>query len=206
MRHFSEYTLQQNESVENFGVWYSGYGLWDLHAREVLGKLRAALGYLRLLLACHRVSIKVRAMMIQTLSCICALYGSEVWNISQATTSFDMVAKDVIRSVMGLLHHEIASHILFTDIGLLPPSLLMDAAKQCYQKHLSSLQPARWCKQARMCHFYGHRLGQVQKVCGNFSHGLNISDIFVANYQQPVVRRVSCRPRCKLLRRRLCHR
>ena len=56
----------------------------------------------------------------------------------------------------------------------------------------------------RVCHCYGHRsvgrhstrvnwLGEVQKVCGDLSHALNKSDIYVAADQQSVVRRVSQR-------------
>jgi hypothetical protein len=199
------HTLSQVESFKYLGVWFSENGSWDLHASKALGKMRAALGYWRPLLACHSVPIRARAMMIQTLIYSCALFGSEVWSAAEATRNcFDVVAKDAIRSVMGLLRHEVASNVLFTDIGLLPPSLLMDAAKQCYHRHLLGLQPTRWCKHARVCHFYGHRLvgrpragvnwlGEVQKLCGELSHSLNISDIFVAADQQPVVRRVSQR-------------
>jgi hypothetical protein len=110
---------------------------------------------------------------------------------------------------MGLQCHEVASDILFADTGLLPPSLLMDAAKQCYNGRLVRLQPTRWCKQARVCHFYGHRrigrprvgvnwLADVQRLCGEVCHTLNISDIFTACEVQQAARRISQRSQAQL--------
>jgi hypothetical protein len=199
------HTLSQVESFKYLGVWFTENGSWELHATKALGKMRAALGYWRPLLACHRIPIKTRAMMMQTLIYSSGLYGSEVWSTSEATRQcFDVVAKDAIRTIMGLHRHEVASDVLFADIGILPPSLLMGAAKQCYHKHLFGLLPARWCKQAGVCHFYGHRLvgrpraganwqGEVQKLRRDICHDLNISDIFTATHDQKFARRVSQR-------------
>lgn len=199
------HTLSQVESFKYLGVWFSENGSWDLHASKALGKMKAALGYWRPLLACHRIPIRTRTMMMQTLIYSSGLYGSEVWSTPVATRQcFDVVAKDAIRTIMGLHRHEVASDVLFADIGILPPSMLMDAAKQCYHRHLFGLLPARWCKQAGVCHFYGHRQvgrpragtnwqGEVQKVRGDMCHDLNISDIFTAAHDQKSVRRVSQR-------------
>ena len=78
--------------------------------------------------------------MIQTLVYSAGLYGCEVWSATSAMRdSFDVVAKDAIRSVMGLQRCEASSNALFMDMGLLAPSLLMDAAKQCNFRHLDQL-------------------------------------------------------------------
>jgi hypothetical protein len=204
------HTLSQVESFKYLGVWFSENGSWDLHASKALAKMRSALGYWKPLLACHRLPIKIRVMMIQTFIYSSVLYGSEVWDTSEVNRRcFDVVAKDAIRAVMGLQCHEVASDILFTDTGLLPPSSLMDAAKLCYNKRLVRLQPTRWCKQARVCHFYGHRrlgrprvgvnwLADVQKLSGDICHTLNISDVFKACEAQQAARRVSQRSQAQL--------
>jgi hypothetical protein len=204
------HTLSQVESFKYLGVWFSEDGSWDLHASKALAKMRSALGYWKPLLACHRLPIKIRSMMIQTFIYSSLLYGSEVWDTSEVNRRcFDVVAKEAIRAVMGLQCHEVASDILFADTGLLPPSLLMDAAKQCFNRRLARLQPTRWCKQARACHFYGHRrLGRprvgvnwsadVQRLCGEICHTLNISDIFKACEAQQAARRVSQRSQANL--------
>ena len=199
------HALSQVQSYKYLGVWFTESGSWDLHASKALGKMRAALGYWRPLLACHRIPIKTRAMMIQTFIYSSVLFGSEVWSTSQVNRRcFDVVAKEAMRAVMGLQCAEVASEVLFTDLGLLPPSLLMDASKQCYDKHLSTLQGTRWCKLAKASRFPGHRAvgrpraganwqGEVQKFSADICHDLNISDIFKAPTKQQVARRISSR-------------
>ena len=60
-----------------------------------------------------------------------------MWNISQVMKNgLGVVAKDTVRSVLGLLRNEVASNVLFTDVRLLPPPLLMDAANQCYHMYV----------------------------------------------------------------------
>ena len=67
--------------------------------------------------------------MIQTLIYSSVLYGSEVWAATSAMReSFDVVAKDAIRSVMGLHRCEASSDALFADMGLLAPSTSVSPA------------------------------------------------------------------------------
>ena len=152
---------------------------------------------------------------------------SEVCNTSQVTrNSFDVVAKDAIRSVLGLLRRKVACNVLFAHIKLLPPSVVVDAPKQRYHRHVWSLQPERWSKLSRVCHFYGHGLvghhtagvnwlGQVRKFCGDLSHALNI---YLTSLWRPIRRRISGELHsvpeawqewaligCKLSRKMLCH-
>ena len=198
-------TLLQVQSYKYLGVWFSENRSWDLHASKALAKMRAALGYWRPLLCCHGIPIKIRAMMIQTFIYSSVLFGSEVWSALQVNRRcYDIVAKEAMRAVMGLRCSEVASDVLFADMGLLPPSLLMDANKQCYSLHLSNLQGTRWCKMAKARCFPGHRAvgrprvganwqREVQKFSEDICHDLNISDIFKAPISQLAVRRVSSR-------------
>jgi hypothetical protein len=198
-------TLSQVDTYKYLGVYFTENGSWDLHASKALGKMRAALGYWKPLLSCQRVPVRARAMMIQTLIYSSVLYGSEVWSATCATRkAYDVVAKEAIRSVMGLHRCEASSDALFADLGLLPPSLLIDAAKQCYLQHLNSLSGGRWCKAAVACRFGGTRsagrpqvganwLGEVQKCSRNICKDLNIADLSTPIGDQPPVRRVSNR-------------
>ena len=61
---------------------------------------------------------------------MCTLLQACVEHLTTNMKWFQLVAKDVIRSVMGWLSYEVAFDVPITDIGQLPPSLMMDAAKQ----------------------------------------------------------------------------
>jgi hypothetical protein len=197
--------LAQVDSYKYLGVWFTENGTWDLHATKALGKMRGALGFWKPLLSCKRLSVNARAMMIQTLVYSAGLYGSEVWSATSAVRdSFDVVAKDAIRSVMGLQRSEASSDALFLDMGLLAPSLLMDASKQCYLRHLDKLTNDRWCKTALACRFEGRRsagrprvganwLGEVHKCSQGICNDLNVAELSVPVGEQEPVRRVSGR-------------
>lgn len=59
-----------------------------------------------------------------------ALYASEVWDTKQAhKRSFDVIAKAASRSVLGVHRYDVSSDALFIDAVLIPPSVLLDAAK-----------------------------------------------------------------------------
>ena len=60
------HTLLQFQSYKYLCMWLSENGSWDLHASKALAKMRATLGYWRPLLSCHRIPIKIRAMMIHS--------------------------------------------------------------------------------------------------------------------------------------------
>jgi hypothetical protein len=120
--------------------------------------------------------------------------------------SYDIVAKDAIRSVLGLHRSEASSDALFADMGLLAPSLLIDAAKQCYLRHINSLSDQRWCKAAAACRFDGPRsagrprvganwLNEVQKCSQGICHDLNIAEMDTPIGEQEPVRRMSGRSR-----------
>ena len=197
--------LSQKDSYKYLGVWFTENGSWDLHASKALAKMRSALGYWEPLLSCNRLSVNARAMMIQTLVYSAGLYGCEVWSATSAMRdSFDVVAKDAIRSVMGLQRFEATSDALLMDLGLLAPSLLMDAAKQCYLRHLNVLADGRWCKAALTCRFDGQRaagrpraganwLGEVHKCSQGICTDLNVAELAIPIGEQEPVRRVSRR-------------
>jgi hypothetical protein len=197
--------LSQVDTYKYLGVWFTEDFTWELHASKALGKMRAALGYWKPLLSCQRLPLNARAMMVQTLIYSSGLYGCEVWAATSAMRdSFDVVAKDAIRSVMGLHRCEASSDALFSDMGLLAPSLLIDAAKQCYLRHLESLSDERWCKAAVACRFDGLRsagrprvgtnwLSDVQKCSQGICYDLNIAELSVPIGEQEPVRRMSRR-------------
>ena len=202
------HTLSQVDTYKYLGVWMTENGSWDLHASKALGKGRAALGYWKPLLSCHRLPLQARAMMVQTLIYSSFLYGSEVWAATRANRdSFDVVAKEAIRTVVGLKICETTSASLFADLGLLPPSLLIDAAKQCYLRHLTALDEGRWSKAAMSCNTPGPRacgrprvgtnwLVEVRNCSERICHDLNVADIAVPMDGQPPARRTSARFRC----------
>ena len=199
------HTLLQVQSYKYLGVWFSENGSWDLHASKALAKMRTALGYSRPLLSCHCILIKIRVMMIQPFIYSSVLFGNEVWSALQVNRRcFDVVAKEAIQAVMGLQCSEVASDVLFPDMGLLPPSRLMDANKQCCSQHLSNLQGTRWCKMAKASCFPGHRAAgrqrvganwqrEVQKFSEDICYNLNIPHIFKAPISKLAARRVSSR-------------
>jgi hypothetical protein len=197
--------LTQVESYKYLGVWFTEDGSWDLHTSKALSKMRSALGYWKPLLSCQRLSVNARAMMIQTLVYSAGLYGCEVWATTRAMRdSFDVVAKDAIRAVMGLRWCETTSDALFMDMGLLAPSLVMDASKQCYLRHLEKLSEDRWCKTALTCRFEGVRapgrpraganwLGEVHKRSHGICIDLNVAELAAPIENQRPVRRMSGR-------------
>ena len=98
------------------------------------------------------------------------------------------MAMDAICSLKGLLRH--ALPLMFAPVTSLFADGCDVIVRYCHQ-HLSSSQAARRCKEARVCHFCGHRsvwrpragvnwLEQIRKFCGELSHALNSSDIFLA--------------------------
>jgi hypothetical protein len=201
------HTLSQVDSYKYLGVWFTENGAWDLHASKALAKMRSALGYWKPLLSCQRLPLNARAMMIQTLIYSSVLYGSEVWAAtSRMRDAIDVVAKDAIRSIMSLHRCEASSDALFSDMGLLAPSLLIDAAKQCYLRHLDSLPDERWCKAAMACRFLRSRsagrprvgtnwLSEVHKCSQGICRDLNVAELSVPIGEQEPVRRVSNRSR-----------
>jgi exonuclease III len=197
--------LTQVSDIKYLGVWFSENGSWDKHVATSLAKMKKSLGFWRPLLGCHGVQTKVRLMMLYTFIYSTALYGSEVWNATKARLgAFDVVVKSAIRCVMGLRRNEVGSDALLMDTGLIPPSVVLMANKLCYQRHLLSLDPTRWCAIAQTCKFAGVRTagrpraganwgGEVRNFTAVVSHDLNVGDLFRTANDQNLTRRVSTR-------------
>ena len=197
--------ITQVESIKYLGVWFTENGSWDLHVQKSLAKMKSALGYWRPLLRCHRLSTKIRVLMLQTFIYNAALYGSEVWSGTQnMLTAFDVIVKSALRSVLGLRRMEVGSDALFIESGLTPPSRIIMVNKLCYHSHVLSLDTSRWSKLALTCSFDGVRtagrpragvnwVGEVQSFTENVCHALNIPDLFQRAADQSPVRRVSTR-------------
>jgi hypothetical protein len=167
--------------------------------------MKSALGYWRPLLRCHRLSAKIRVLMLQTFIYNAALYGSEVWSGTQSKLkAFDVVVKSALRSVLGLRRMEVSSDALFIESGLTPPSRIIMVNKLCYHSHVLSLDTNRWCRLALTCSFDGVRsagrpraganwVGEVKSFTEEVCHALNIPDLFQRAADQTPVRRVSTR-------------
>jgi hypothetical protein len=77
------------------------------------------------------------------------------------------VVKKALRSILALHPRDCSSDVLYGDTGLLPPGVLIDAAKLCCQ----NMEAGRWPKEALRFSFEGSRGVGRPKVgtdwCGN---------------------------------------
>jgi hypothetical protein len=62
------------------------------------------------------------------------MYGAEVWDTTKAVKDkMSAVVKKALRSILALHPRDCSSDVLYGDTGLLPPGVLIDAAKLCWQ-------------------------------------------------------------------------
>jgi hypothetical protein len=92
-------------------------------------------------------------------------HGAEVWDTTKAV-------KDKMSAVVkkALQHsspasRDCSSDVLYGDTGLLPPGVLIDAAKLCWQ-HRQNMEAGRWPKEALRFSFEGSRGVGRPKVHG----------------------------------------
>jgi hypothetical protein len=163
---------------------------------KALAKMQAAYGYWRPLLSCSSLPTKVRLLMVQTFIYSAVMYGAEVWDTTKAVKDkMSAVVKKALRSILAA-SRDCSSDVLYGDTGLLPPGVLIDAAKLCWQ-HRS---PCGWpmAQEALRFSFEGSRGVGRPKVgtdwCGNvksieqIQHTLNIAKVTAqARVNQPCV-------------------
>jgi hypothetical protein len=99
---------------------------------KALAKMQAAYGYWRPL-SCSSLPTKVRLLMVQTFIYSAVMYGAEVWDTTKAVKDkMSAVVKKALRSILALHPRDCSSDVLYGDTGLLPPGVLIDAAKLCW--------------------------------------------------------------------------
>jgi hypothetical protein len=95
-------------------------------------KMQPIYGYWRPLLSCSSLPTKVRLLMVQTF-----IYSAVMWRGSVDTTKAvkqDVSGRKALRSILALHPRDCSSDVLYGDTGLLPPGVLIDAAKLCWQQ------------------------------------------------------------------------
>jgi hypothetical protein len=69
------------------------------------------------------------------------------WDTTKAVKDkMSAVVKKALRSILAL--HPEFSDVLYGDTGLLPPGVLIDAAKLCWQHRCQNMEAGRWPKEA----------------------------------------------------------
>jgi hypothetical protein len=97
-----------------------------------------------------------------------------------------------------------SSDVLYGDTGLLPPGVLIDAAKLCWQHRCQNMEAGRWPKEALRFSFEGSRgvgrpkvgtdwCGNVKSITEQIQHTLNIAKVTAQAKGQPALRRVAPR-------------
>jgi hypothetical protein len=99
------------------------------------------------------------------------LFRGHVWRGSVDTTKavkdkMSAVVKKALRSILALHPRDCSSDVLYGDTGLLPPGVLIDAAKLCWQHRCQNMEAGRWPKEALRFSFEGSRGVGRPKVVG----------------------------------------
>jgi exonuclease III len=197
--------IDQVSTYKYLGVVYQEDGSWVAHAQKALAKMQAAYGYWRPLLACSSLPTKVRLLMVQTFIYSAVMYGAEVWDTTKAVKDkMSAVVKKALRSILALHPRDCSSDVLYGDTGLLPPGVLIDAAKLCWQHRCQNMEAGRWPKVALRFSFEGSRgvgrpkvgtdwCGTVKSITEQIQHTLNIAKVTSQAKGQPAMRRVAPR-------------
>jgi hypothetical protein len=83
-------------------------------------------------------------------------HGAEVWDTTKAVKDkMSAVVKKALRILA--LHPRDCSSDVHGDTGLLPPGVLIDAAKLCWQHRCQNMEAGRWPKEALRFSFEGSR-------------------------------------------------
>ena len=194
--------VQRVEVYKYLGVLMTSQGNWDEHAAYVLNKMKRAYGYWRPLLACPALPVRVRLMFVRTFVYSAALYGSSVWEPTQAMADkMDGVARKAIRTVLHLHPRDVANETLFADTGLMAPSMLMHVAKLQWKSRITKVDADRWISANKTYRLEGRRgpgrphagtcwQQSVQKIIEDVQHTLNLTSPFEsADGQRPRARR-----------------
>jgi hypothetical protein len=98
----------------------------------------------------------------------------------------DVSGRKALRSILALHPRDCSSDVLYGDTGLLPPGVLIDAAKLCWQHRCQNMEAGRWPKEALRFSFEGSRgvgrpkvgtdwCGNVKSITEQIQHTLNIA-------------------------------
>jgi exonuclease III len=197
--------IEQVSTYKYLGVVYQEDGSWEAHAQKALAKMQAAYGYWRPLLSCSSLPTKVRLLMVQTFIYSAVMYGAEVWDTTKAVKDkMSAVVKKAFRSILALHPRDCSSDVLYGDTGLLPPGVLIDAAKLCWQHRCQNMEAGRWPKVALQFSFEGSRgvgrpkagtdwCSNVKSITEEIRHTLNIAKVTAPAKGQPAMRRVTPR-------------
>jgi hypothetical protein len=134
--------IDQVSTYKYPGVVYQEDGSWQAHAQKALAKMQAAYGYWRPLLSCSS---------LPTSDCSWFRPSStrgHVWRGSvghEGGQRQDVSGrKKALRSILALHPRDCSSDVLYGDTGLLPPGVLIDAAKLCWQHRCQNMEAGRW--------------------------------------------------------------
>jgi hypothetical protein len=91
------------------------------------------------------------------------LFRGHVWRGSVDTTKavkdkMSAVVKKALRSILALHPRDCSSDVLYGDTGLLPPGVLIDAAKLCWQHRCQNMEADG--PEALRFSFEGSRVGR----------------------------------------------
>jgi hypothetical protein len=109
---------------------------------------------------------KVRLLMVQTFIYSAVMYGAEVWRHDEGGQRQDVSGRKKLSSILALHPRDCSSDVLYRDTGLLPPGVLIDAAKLCWQQISKNMEAGRWPKEALRFSFEGSRGVGRPKVGG----------------------------------------
>jgi hypothetical protein len=159
--------------------------------------------YWRPLLSCSSLPTKVRLLMVQTFIYPAVTYGAEVWTHDEGGQTSVSGRKESLRSILFRTPRR-SSDVLVRDTGPLPPGVLIDAAKLCWQHRCQNMEAGRWPKEALRFSFEGSRgvgrpkvgtdwCGNVKSITEQIQHTLNIAKVTAQAKGQPALRRVAPR-------------
>jgi hypothetical protein len=122
--------IDQVSKYKYLGVVYQEDGSWQAHAQRRLQRCKQPMG--TGLLSCSSLPTKVRLLMVQTFIYSAVMYGAG-WGHDEGGQRQDVSGQRKLRSILALHPRDCSSDVLYGDTGLLPPGVLIDAAKLCWQ-------------------------------------------------------------------------
>jgi hypothetical protein len=148
--------IDQVSKYKYLGVVYQEDGSWQAHAQRRLQRCKQPMGTGGH--CCHAAPTKVRPHGSDL-----HLFRGHVWRGSVDTTKAvkDKMSAVVrkLRSILALHPRDCSSDVLYGDTGL-PPGVLIDAAKLCWQHRCQNMEAGRWPKEALRFSFEGSGVGR----------------------------------------------
>jgi hypothetical protein len=91
-----------------------------------------------------QITNKVRLLMVQTFIYSTVMYGAEVWERRRRSRQDIGGRKESSPQHSSPASRDCSSDVLYGDTGLLPPVVLVDAAKLCWQHRSKNMEAGRW--------------------------------------------------------------